>query len=75
MKFCSVNMPVSASVTVIVQATDEFEAEEIATHVASLSDAESVDFVPDQPEVLEIERNEIPKGARIWVSKKKYETN
>jgi hypothetical protein len=73
MKYFSVHMPVAASVSVIVKADDDVTAEEIASHVANLSDAECVDFVLDQPEIIEIERNEIPKGSRIWVSKNKYE--
>lgn len=72
-KYFSVNMPVASSVTVIVQASDANEAEDLASYVGDLSDAEYFDFIPEQPEVLEIEHGEIPKGARIWSSRTKYE--
>lgn len=73
MKYFSVNMPVAASVTVIVQASNANKAEDLASWVGDLSDAEYFDFIPEQPEVLEIQHDEIPKGARIWSSRTKYE--
>ena len=73
MKYFTVNMPVAASVTAIVQASDANEAEDLASWVGDLSDAEYFDFIPEQTEVLEIQHGEIPKGARIWLSRTKYE--
>lgn len=68
-KFYHVSIPVYAHVPVMVEADSEAHAEEIASHVALLSDAEAIDFANAAPDITEVDKS-VFLGKKVWFSKK-----